>query len=498
MPEIILPVSFISLLLEMKPQFNKGTFESFLIMVSGFVHSLSRHRISDAIRAAGAATIKHYSCFYRFFSRANWSLDGVGLTLLGMIIRVFDLKEVELVVDDTLTKRSGKKVAFAGMHHDPLLSTPGRPFCSYGHVFVVLSVFVSSPLIALTGWALPVLFRLFLSSRQGGRDTSASDKRREAVRRRKMVAKRKRVRKTDIEVVDGLLVGCEPKADTGPISEADRKNKLELAAALVLLVARRFPTTRFRVLADHLYCGEKLLHVTLSQVDNVHFIVRGRPDAALFTLPPKAEPGRRGRPRVKGDRLPTPEQYAADHEAEFQRAQVTLYGDHVEAYLLSYVGMAYRTLPGRLIRYLIVKDPQGIYKPDYFLCTDTALSNEVMVTSFSRRWPLEQAFEDCKQKLVIEDPQVQVPKSVRRVVPFGMIIYSLVVLWYVLDGHRQWAKYAPEPDPWYTTKRRPSFSDMIATLRRHSWAEPFLDPASGRVTKRKILADYMARVVSVA
>ena len=90
-----------------------------------------------------------------------------------------------------------------------------------------------------------------------------------------------------------------------------------------------------------------------------------------------------------------------------------------------------------------------------------------------------------------------------------MLLYSLVVLWYLLDGHCLAATLVQLRDPWYDKTGRPSFSDMLAALRRLSWAETFLDPPCGDRPEQKsgdgndqsmraLLAAYLARVVAAA
>ena len=46
-----------------------------------------------------------------------------------------------------------------------------------------------------------------------------------------------------------------------------------------------------------------------------------------------------------------------------------------------------------------------------------------------------------------------------------MLLYSLIVLWFAREGHRQWR---PLNCPWYQRKSDASFADMLATLRRLS------------------------------
>jgi len=321
----ILVPTFIALLQEFRPAFTKPSFENFLVLMSGCVHALGGHRLTDALRACGQ-TPKHYTAYYRLISRARWSLDKVGFVLLRLILRVVKEDVVELVLDDTLCRRTGKKVALASYHADPLLKkqTRGRLFTSYGHVFVVLAVHVRAARLGKTGWALPVLFRLFEGPTRGGQDDSPSDLKREHARRRAGKATRNRVRMTDREVVNGVLERCAPKEDDGPFPEAVRPKKTELGAQLILMVAREFPNRNFRVIADHLYNGRSILHAVLSEVDNVHVISRGRPDAALYELPPARLPGTVGRPRVRGARLPTPAAWAVANPDKFTQRVVTM------------------------------------------------------------------------------------------------------------------------------------------------------------------------------
>lgn len=498
MPNLILPASFRALLGEFRQTFTAPSFQNFVLLVCGFVHALGQHRLTNALRAVGSLAPKHFTTYYRFVSRARWSLDEFGLTLLAVVLAGFGSHVVvRLVLDDTLTHRTGKKVALATSHADPVLKqSNGRPFISYGHVFVVLSVHVSAPWVASTGWALPFLFRLFEGSKQGGKLDSPSDQRREQNRRLAGKTPRRRVRLRDQKVVDGKLVPCKPEPDTGPLPDKGRPTKLQLATELILLVARRFPNVRFRVLADHLYTGEAVLDGVHSQVSNVHFIMRGRPDAALFTLPPPRKQGQRGRPRVKGEQLPCPEAWAKSHPEAFRRETISMYGKSVEVELASYLGMPYRSLPGRLVRYVIVRDPRGIYRPAYLFCTDPDVPDTEVVEEYARRWPLEVAFEASKQKLGIEHPRTQLPTAVRRSAPFGMLLYSLTIIWYLRDGCRLAGFATLPPDAWYLKTARPSFADMLACLRRASWSQWFSDPSCNTADRQQILAEYLDRVVA--
>jgi hypothetical protein len=198
MPEWALPVTFVSLLVELRPVFSGPSFENFQVLVTGWVHALGKRRISDVIRSAGVLATKHFGAYYRFFSKGRWAFDRLGLALFGGVLRLMRVSDIEVIVDDTLSRRSGKKVALGTMHADPMLRYKGRPFFSYGHVFVVLAVYVvSTKLATRTGWALPMLFRLFESSKGGGKKDAPSDHKRAANRERHAASKRNRPRWTD-------------------------------------------------------------------------------------------------------------------------------------------------------------------------------------------------------------------------------------------------------------------------------------------------------------
>src|SRR5688500_10600575 len=164
MPDATIVRSFLELLQSFSPCFTKPSFESFATLMSGWVLNLRRHTVTETVRAACAVGTKHISSFHRFFSKARWTTDAFGLVLVRLIARHLD-PAMPLVapVDDTLGRHTGKAIAAASMHRDPLLSTGRRLFFHWGHVWVVLSINLT--MFGKT-WALPVLFRLYRSKKR--------------------------------------------------------------------------------------------------------------------------------------------------------------------------------------------------------------------------------------------------------------------------------------------------------------------------------------------
>jgi hypothetical protein len=83
-----------------------------------------------------------------------------------------------ILVDDTLARKTGKGIALATMHRDPLLSSVRKPFCSFGHVWVVPALWVSLPMGGSRGFALPLPFRLYVGAKRGGTKDAPSRPRR--------------------------------------------------------------------------------------------------------------------------------------------------------------------------------------------------------------------------------------------------------------------------------------------------------------------------------
>ena len=100
--------------------------------------------------------------------------------------------------------------------------------------------------------------------------------------------------------------------------------------------------------------------------------------------------------------------------------------------------------------------------------TDLKLTARQVIELSCQRWSLEETFGWVESRLGFKDPQNRTEHAVQRTAPMAMWTYSLVIL-----GYANWAKprrHLPvRLAPWYRTKKSPSFSDMLATLRRESW-----------------------------
>jgi hypothetical protein len=144
--EFILPPTLAVLLTAFTPCFQARSVAVFEWLVVGWIQCHGRRILTEVALASGAIGERHISAFHRFFSRAAWRLDAVGQVLFTLALKWLPADQPLVVLgDDTLARKGGKSIALASMHHDPLLSSTRKPFASFGHVWVVLALWLPLP-----------------------------------------------------------------------------------------------------------------------------------------------------------------------------------------------------------------------------------------------------------------------------------------------------------------------------------------------------------------
>jgi hypothetical protein len=444
--EVILPHSFLLLCAAFQPCFTAPTYRTFQWLVAGWVHCPGRRTITAVAVASGAVEQCHISVFHRFFSRAQWSLDAVGRVVFTVAVGwLLPGLPLLLLVDDTLARKHGKGISLATMHHDPLLSTAKKPFFSFGHVWVVLALWVPLPMGEARGCALPLLFRLYVGAKRGGQQDAPSRPR----------------------------AGKRQQAAVAAHAAHPRPTKLELARELIALVAQWVEGRPLYVAVDSAYAARTLLE---DRPPQVHVLSRLRFDAALWARPPRRRPGQKGRPRRRGARLPSLKAMAAQRR-RWAALPLTLYGRRVTPRMFTLTALWYGALRDQPVRIVIVRDSTGKRHDEAYFCTDLTVDAAFLLEGYARRWMLEVAFHDQKQFLGFADSQQQSARAVTRTAPLAGVVYALVLLWYagqVQQGTAQgWI-----PRPWYRGKTTPSFLDMLTALRHESRRPAVSQPPS--------------------
>jgi hypothetical protein len=417
---------FVLLLQGLSATMTAPSFTSLTTVLTGWVFA-SRHTVTRMILAAGDSAEKHFSSYHRLFSAARWSLDALGLAVFDLI-GPFLGSVVMLGLDDTLCRKRGLKMFGTGMHHDPLLSSRGKVITNWGHSWVVLGVIVELPFRPGHYYCLPILFRLYLN--------------------KKSVLKHRRAYRT----------------------------RPELAVELLELLCAGRENRRFHVVADSAYGGQSVLCHLPANCDLTSRLVK---DARLYDARPERKRGTNGRPRKRGQRLPTPQAMLA---GRCRRVTLDIYGRTEVARLADRVAYAHAA-PERPLRVVAAEALQGGRGQEAFYSTTSDATAEQVIAWYAMRWSIEVTNHDSKQHLGFEEPQGWTRRSVERTAPLAMLLYSLVVLWFAREGHRSWR---PMVCPWYTSKTKPSFADMLSTLRRQSVRAQVLNLAPRGPGSRKI------------
>ena len=367
---------------------------------------------------------KRFHRYHRVLSRASWSSLEVARVLLGLLVEAFVPEGSPLVVgiDETLERRYGKKIAARGIYRDPVRSTHETFVKSSGLRWVCAMLLVEIPWAGRV-WALPFLSALAPSERYA------------------------------------------------PKRGKRHKKITEWAWQLLLVLRRWYPEREIVAVADRAYASLKLLDRCRKLSDPITFITRLRLDAALYEPAPPRKPGQIGRPRLKGERLPNLSEAAEDPGTIWVSARIANWygsGDRTVE-IASKTAVWYSTgLPAVPIRWVLIRDPEVGFKTQALLCTDLEADPQEIVSWFVMRWQLEVTFQEVRRHLGLETQRQWSEMAIRRTTPALLGLFSLIALF----AHR-WMRRAGtfrRQASWYH-KRRPTFSDALALVRKELWAQ---------------------------
>jgi DDE superfamily endonuclease len=405
-PDPILPASLMTLLACFEPCFTAPSFRTFCALAAGFVAQTGRRTVCGMLTGAGLSRAWRHDRAHRFFSAARWSSENLGLTLAKLIVALLVPagEPVSVAIDDTLFHRTGPKVHAIGWFHDGSAKGP-RPV-GLGNNWVIAAIVVRLPFLTRPA-ALPVLAKLV-------------------------------------------------HKDLKPAPAS----RLILARQMTAALAAALPGRQVHVAADAAYAGRELARLPTA----VTWTTRLRKDAALHELAPPPT-GRRGRPRLKGQRLPSLAALAA--QVTFTAVTVRRYGKSATIQAAGAQCLWYGVFGARPVQVVLVRERASTGYDLALASTDLAASPAQVIERYASRWSIEVAVEDAKQIFGAGQARNRLPAAVHRTLPFTLACQSITVLWYATAGHHpaDVAEHRARA-PWYQTKTEPSTADMIAKLRR--------------------------------
>ena len=155
------PASLMRLLAVFASLFTAPSFRTFTMLACGFLAQSGKRTVCGMLTGAGLSRLWPHDRAHSFFSRARWNPDDLGIAAAKLVISLLvpDGEPVEVLIDDTLFRRVGKKVWAASWFHDGSAQGPAKT--GFGNNWVVLAVCVRLPFMSRPV-AVPVMAKLVI------------------------------------------------------------------------------------------------------------------------------------------------------------------------------------------------------------------------------------------------------------------------------------------------------------------------------------------------
>ena len=123
-----LPSPIIAVLAHFQPLFTAPTWKKVVTLLVGTLLARGRCTVTAALRQTGHQMDRHFSQFHQVLNRARWSSLEVSRRLLQVLVSHFVKAggSIEIVIDETLERRWGRKISKRGDFRDSLLSSKER------------------------------------------------------------------------------------------------------------------------------------------------------------------------------------------------------------------------------------------------------------------------------------------------------------------------------------------------------------------------------------
>ena len=347
-----LPARFAAVILCFAPLFQQRSWRHAQVLLIGAILVPGQRTVTSILRISGLCQERRFVNYHRVLNRAVWSGRASARVLLGLLLDAFvPTGPVLLGLDDSIERRRGKRISAKGIYRDPVRSSKGHFVKASGLRWLCLMLPVPIPWAGRV-WALPFLTALAPSERYS----------REHGRRHKKLT--------------------------------------DWARQLVLQARRWMPERALVLVADSSFAALELLAGLVRQ--GVTCVTRLRLDAALYTPASPRQPKTLGRPRTKGERLPTLAKVLADQTTAWQRVVVPDWygeGERVVEICSDTAVWRHAGLPVVPIRWVLLRDPSRRFDPQALLCTDLAQEPLQILRWFAQRWQLEVTFREVRDHL---------------------------------------------------------------------------------------------------
>ncbi len=416
-----LPRPIIPILRPFRRVFRATTWDRAQLLLIGAIVAPGQRTVTSALRIMGLRHERQFQRYHRVLNRAAWSSRSLSHLLLLLLLRAFVPDDAPVVVgiDETIERRRGGKIAAKGSYRDPVRSSKEHFVKTSGLRWVTLQLLAPIPWVQHV-WALPFFTVLAPSERYHQQ-------------------------------------------------RGKRHKKLpDWGRQLIYQLRRWLPSRNLVVVADSPYAVLALLAACQRLATSVTLVTRLRMDAALYDPVPPQPAGRRGRPRVKGQRQPTLAERLADPQTRWHTVTVQWYGGQERSVAVaSATAVWYHSgMTPVPLRWVLIRDPQDRFEPQALLSTNMAASPQQIVEWFVWRWQLEVTYHEARTHLGIETQRQWSERAIARTTPILLALFSVVTLFahQLLQGQA-----LPVCQTAWYTKPMPTFADTLAFVRQHLW-----------------------------
>ena len=418
---LTLPDPIMAVLTPFAKVFSYRIWDMVQILVIGAILTPGKRTVTAILRTMGLQEESCFQNYHRVLNRAKWCSLTVSRILLGLLVAAFCVAGAGLVIgaDDTIERRKGAKIKEKGVFRDPVRSSHKYTVHVFGLRWMSMMLLVQVP---WTGriWALP------------------------------------------------FLTVLAPSEKTNQAHGKRHKTTIKWIMQMISAVRRWHPDAPIVLVTDGGLCAVKLGLRCCSLVNPVTWVSRLRLDAALHDWPAPQPDSKPGPKPKKGARQPSLQERLAAPQTLWETLSIAWYGGKVkQVEIVTDTNLWYTPgfdpLP---IRWVLVRDPAGKFKPTAFVCTDLQATAEQILQWFIMRWGVEATFQESRTHLGLETQRQWSDLAIARTTPALLGLFSLITLLvFRLLGDQ------PLPTrtaAWYT-KPEPTFSDAIAFVRFYLW-----------------------------
>lgn len=431
--------SFDELFSKSKHAFNQiRTWSKAKDLAHGILICMGRSTITGWLVSCGLQ-FRDWSSAYKLFAHNRVDVNAIFSVVRQEVLSMNDPNEAYIYahMDDTLFRKTGKKVSGAKWMRDPL----GPPFNTnfvWGQRFVQISL---------------------ASHKQSGAAASKS--------------------------IPVDLIHCPlPVKPKGGSSQADMTHYKEQQKVMKL---SKIGCQRINLLRENLNKDGYSNKCLVTSVDgsytnetvlkhlakNTTLIGRIRKDAKLYSLP---ESNQMGRKRIYGQELPTPEHIRQSQDYQWQPVDAWAAGKVHTFNVKVLRNIRWRKAGDinlqlviiRPISYRLNSKSKLLYRePAYLICTDADLSIERLLQAYLWRWGIEVNFKEQKTVLGCGKAQVRTAASCQNVPAFHAAVYAMLLT----ASAKQNSKELPRAK-WYPKSKESARTtgDILNQFKAESWA----------------------------